>query len=345
MATNIIPSTRGPLINLGTNMLAGLTSLGTSLSITQITPPDFQTILDSYVNSEDALGYTRSGRQAALTTWGSASVDITEWLGQVRLVLAGRFGIRWSTEWAQAGYVNGSCAVPKKMDDQLSLALSLVNFFTAYPSYQNSAMQVTAARGTTLRNAALAARQTVATLEIQQNDNTTARDAAQVALQSVMRSLVNILRATLSKEDPRWLAFGLNIPATRTTPDKPENLSVVLDETGSIILTCDEVSLATRYRWRMLIVNAQTSPDLVATTTRPYAVVKGLLPGTMVQFFVQAANGDRQGVPSDAVFYTVPTLKAVGFTNLTATEETPLASERSNGNGNGNGHSRTTRVS
>ena len=159
-----------------------------------------------------------------------------------------------------------------------------------------------------------------------------------------MRALIKNLEGKLAKDDPRWLAFGLNMPATSSTPGKPVSLAAHTDDTGAIVVQCDAVALATRYRWRMLLVGVQTEYQLAASTTEPLAAIADVAAGQTVQIIVQAVNGGRQGVASEPIVFTLPPARSAGFANRTATEEVPASGEKSNGAGNGNGHSRHARA-
>src|SRR5436190_1017672 len=161
MASNALPQGRNQIVGLATNMLAGLNSLGTTLGITQVPPADFQGMLDAFIAGDGDFNAKRDAKQAALDSWKAATGAMRDWLLVVRTVLAGRFGSQWSAEWAAAGFVDTTTAVPEKHDAQLLLTLSLANFFTANPSYQVTSMLVTATQATTLRTAALAAQQGV----------------------------------------------------------------------------------------------------------------------------------------------------------------------------------------
>ena len=339
MAGNTLPTTSAQIIGLGTNMLAGLTSLGTTLGITQITAASFQTKLNEFIAADGIFNAARSARQTASDAWTTATSAVGDWLAVTRNVLAGRFGSRWSAEWAQAGWVSPSTAVPQRTDDQLSLALVLAGFFTANPTYQVTAMQVTATQATALRTAALAAQQTLIEADMALKTADEARGSARDTLVGSMRGLIKILGASLANNDPAWLALGLNMPATNTTPGKPQNLTATMSETGAILVQCDATPLATRYRWRMLLVGVQSNYELAARSTDPMATIADVLPGQTVQFIVQAVNGTLQGVASDPVVLTLPLARGHSAEpKAAAPVERTLVLTGSNGNGNGNGH-------
>ena len=158
------------------------------------------------------------------------------------------------------------------------------------------------------------------------------------ALSDEMWSLIKILQATLNDDDARWLAFGLPMPATPSTPGQPVDVAAHTDGTGAIIVQCAAVALATRYRCRMLIVGVETDYRLAASGTEPLLSIAGVLPGQTVQLIVQAVNGSLQGVASVPIQFTVPLASAKGEEAKSAAA-TERAAVKVHTNGNGHGHS------
>jgi hypothetical protein len=306
MASNSLPTNAAQVIGLGTKMQQGLITFGEVLKITQVTAAELQAELSAFITSDGDFNAARSAKQAAYDTFKPAEVALSERLQVTRNVLAARFGNRWSTMWAQAGFINASTAVPTRIEDRFGLALNLANFFTANPTFEVASMGVTAAALTTLRNNALTAQQAVLVADSTLKTKGSAWDTAFATLTDTMRSLVNILRATLDDNDPRWLQFGLEMPATNTTPAKPANVTAHLDATGAIVTQCDSVPLATRYRWRMMIVGVDTDYRLAARSVDPMGSITGIMPGQRLQIVVQAVNGNLQGVASEPIQFTMP---------------------------------------
>ena len=205
-------------------------------------------------------------------------------------------------------------------------------------------MQVTAAKALALGTAVQAGTQTLAAAAVSLSTIGQAWDASYATLAQEMRDLIKLLEVSLSKDDPRWLAFGLKMPATNSTPGQPQNLAAHADGAGVMVVQCEAQALATRYRWRMRIVGAQTEYVLAASTTDPMASIREVIPGQTVELLVQAVNGTLQGVASEPILFTLPPARAAGFTNLVTTEEAPAAGERAHGNGNGSGHGKGARV-
>ena len=346
-----LPTNAGLLLGLGNKMYAGLVELGQPLGITQITPPVFQGYLTAFATADNAFNAARSARQAASDTYQSAVGALDEWLAVTKSVLAGRFGLRWSTAWAQAGFINNTTRIPDKIEDRIALAGRLVAFFTANPGYEVPTMQVTAAQGATLQNAALAAQLALTNAARALAGLGQGWTDAFTALSDEMWSLIKILQATLNDDDARWLAFGLPMPATPTTPGQPVKVTAHTDGTGAIIVGCDAVALATRYRCRMLIVGVETDYRLVASGPQPLLSIAGVVAGQTVQLIVQAVNGSLQGVASEPIQFAVPLAGAQGeAAKAAATAERGVVKSpahgngHSNGNGNGNGRTLPARM-
>lgn len=341
MGTNPIPANNGQLIQLANSNLAGLTQWGSSLDITQITPAPLQGEITAFVTADNAFNLARSNRKDASDTYHTAVDALASWLEVARNVLAARFGPRWSTAWAQVGFINNTTAVPRRLADQLTLAQQLVSWFTANPSFEVPNLFVTAANGTALVNTVNLTRQALTDAEMTLETKKDEDIAARAELVATMRALILILKATLEGNDPRWLAFGLNKPASNTTPGQPVNVAASLDGAGDIIVTCDAVPLATRYRWRTLFVGVDDQYTLAGSTTAPLGKIDGVQPGQTVQIIVQAVNVSQQGVASAPIQFTMPP-SATARAAEPPVESTLAVPAK--GNGNGNGHAATSRV-
>ena len=153
-----------------------------------------------------------------------------------------------------------------------------------------------------------------------------------------MRSLISNLDRKLSPYDPRWLAFGLNQPGMNQTPGQPVNVTAHTDGLGVIIVTCDAVPLAMRYRWRMLLVGVQTEYTLAARSVDPMGLIKNVMPGQRVRLIVQAVNGNLQGVASDPIEFTMPLRAEAKTPEATAPAVEPAAAPVQSNGGSTNGH-------
>ena len=301
-----IPTTGAALLALGNKMYQGLVELGVALKMTQMTPAEFQVFVTEFKAADDDFNAGRSAQATASGAYQDALAANDAWLATVKGVLLGAFGTGYTTQWAQAGFINNTTAIPMKVADRVALTGRLTAFFTKSPGYEVPTMNVTAAGGTA-RSEAIATAQgalTAATRNLKTLGQTW--DAAFAALSNAEWTVVKLLQISLDDDDPRWLAFGLQMPGTSSTPGQPTGLSAQVNASGAIVAQNDPTPLATRYRYRMLIVGVETDYRLVASSPAPLAQITGVQPGQTVQLVVQAVNGGLQGVASDPVAFTVP---------------------------------------
>lgn len=343
MATNSLPTNSAQLIGLGHKMHTGIIELGTAVPITMLTAAQLQSALDAFVASDGAFNAARSARQTASDSYQLTNGAIYEWLLAVSNMLATLFGTRWSTAWAQAGFVNHSTGIPARVEERLGLALALVDFFTANPGYEVATMKLTAAEGTALRTAALTAQQAATAAKVALDTIGLTWTGAYEVLTTLMRTLIKNLQGKLAKDDPRWLVFGLQIPATNTTPGQPMNLTVTVNDAGNILAACEAVPYGARYRWRKRLAG-QVDYQLAASSVDPLALIAGVLPGQTLEIIVQAVNGSLQGVASTPVVFTLPPVPVAEPKRVATAMEIPAPTGYANGNGNGNGLARHTRA-
>jgi hypothetical protein len=333
---NLVPRSRGQISGLGEKMKAGLLALGVLLGITQITTTSFGALLAAFNAALGVYNSARSSRQQAYNLFHSKEADLVSWLKIVRGILTGDFGNHWNTMWAQAGFVQPSTAIPRRSQDRIALAQNLAVFFTDSPSYEVPDKDVTAAEATALRDAVLAAQDPLQTANVALKTAAGTLRSAQKALVDNMRALIKILAATLSSSDPRWEAFGLNIPGENATPDAPTGLRATV--MGSdILLECDATALATRYRFRRKIIGVDDDYKLVASSITPMAMLQGVIAGFTMEFIVQAVNDGSQSTASDPIVVTIPAAAASEPQAKPAEPLAELAAIAPNGKGNGNG--------
>ncbi len=201
-------------------------------------------------------------------------------------------------------------------------------------------MNVTAAEAEELTEAAAAGQNDVSAAEEALKAANDVRAPARKATLGLMSTLIANLNKKLAPDDPRWLSFGLRMPATPTTPGKVQNVVVTLDDSDAIIVQWRAEPLATRYRGRMMILGVDTKYRLAFSGSALIGTITGVEPGVTVQIVVEAVNEDSQGVASDPVLFTMPVTGASDATAKTvapAVEVAPLVASSPSGNGNGNG--------
>ena len=340
MKTYSIPANAGQLILLGEKMQEGVTKYGQQIPIVLVTATQVGTDTSAFATADAAFNQGRSARQTASDAYQATLGPLYDWLLAARNILATHFGTRWTTEWAQAGFINNTTAIPSRIADRMGLALSLVQFFTKNPSYEVPTMNLTAAKGAALRTAVLTTQAALMAAEASLKNSGDTWQAAYDKLAATMRDLIRNLDSKLADDDTRWLAFGLPMPSTITTPGQPVNVAAHQDGTGATIVQCDAVPLALRYRWRVLVVGVDTAYRLADSTTEPMGSVGGIEPGRLVRIIVQAVNGNLQGIASEPIEYRIPSpppKAAVAQLPLSVAQTTSTA-VIANGNGNGQRH-------
>ena len=337
MSYTSFPQNGGLLIGEATKMYNGVITTGPSVPIVMIDPAVFHTQIATFTQKDGTYNDARTALQAAYNDYTPATAAIYTWLLDARKVLVIHFGDYWSADWAQAGFINNSTAIPTKIDDRIALTLALAGFFTKNPSYEVAVLEVTAAKATALRTTALTTQDVVTRATQALKDAATAWQTAYDALTQTMLALVKNLEGKLGPDDPRWLSFGLPMPSTPSTPGQPVNVTAHQDGNANIIVTCDPVQMADRYRARTLVVGVDTKYSLAASSLEPIMTISGVEPGRAVQIIVQAVNGSLQGVASDPIIYTIVLAApraAEGKKEEVFITEAPAA----HSNGNGNGH-------
>jgi hypothetical protein len=247
--------------------------------------------------------------------------------------------------------------VPHDNTSKIVLASSLETYFTNNPDNERADSDVTAATAGVMA-------ETMQGLEIEVMDAKQALRTAEGVLnpaRATAKNVISTLSANLNKklapDDPRWIAFGLPMPASQKTPVAPQNVSVTMDMTGAMIVSCPAVpGPVTRYRGRMLIVGVDTKYRLVFSGVEPMGRITTVQPGVTVQLTMQAVNGNAQSVASEPVIFTVPnvghalTLAYSGAEKpaLLALEAPATTTDKPHKNGNGtskNGRRSVSRVS
>jgi hypothetical protein len=326
MASNAVSQNTGEVIKLATNMISGLTALEQSLGITQVTAARLQTLLTGFTSANAGFNLAREVRQGASTVSTNLNKSIETWLVKARAVLVPYLGAAWNATWAAAGFTDASTAVPRTVGERFRLLGLIDNFLAENPSYEdaNPKVNVTAAEAVRLWEESTAAEAALGAAETASGEKKTAREAALSALTDSMRMLIRILDGLLEANDPRWLTFGLNEPASTTTPAAPANLTVSIVEGPGLLAQCDPVPAATRYRWRTRVFGEKTY-KLATSSPGPLAQFGGFTPGAMVDVIVQAVNGSAEGGASEPVRVAIPVASTLAQPVLTAALPTTTA--------------------
>jgi hypothetical protein len=195
MASNKTPTNGGLIISLGRKMKVGIIKLGPSVPVTMVTADEIEAQLGPFVTANNAYNKARSTRQKASDAYQTATSAVYAWLLAARLALVPILGKRWSTAWAQAGFISATTAIPAKVADRLALIAALETFFEDNPSYESPNTGVTAAKATTLIAAANTTQETL-------TDEDMAFDDAGTAWQLTYDPLAGSVTALIKNLEP-----------------------------------------------------------------------------------------------------------------------------------------------
>lgn len=273
-----------------------------------LNPPE--SILDDYSAASAAQGefVAASGAlsplNAALTV---ASTNGYAWAQTAKDVLKKYCGRSFGQKWIATGF--SSLEVPRSQDGIRALLVSLQAHLKKNPDRENERLEVTAVQAGKLAKAMEDARNEVMKQESVLAARKAARDAAVDALKARLRGLIGELRQVIGTGDARWRNFGFNIPDEPETPGQPVNVTVNNATPGQLLVACDAVPWAARYRFWKQGIGSALEPVAAGTSAEPVCVIEDLPGGEKFNIFVSAVNETgREGVRSvPAEAQTLPT--------------------------------------
>jgi hypothetical protein len=247
----------------------------TNLSAAQAAEADYQGAVTAIVPLQSAYEAAIAGAY----TFAQRAKD----------VLKPYCGNQYCDLWNVTGFV-GSLKVPATWDGLRVLLGALASYFSANPTREVAALQVTASRAGEVITALDSSRNAVSNARQDASANHEARETAFKALRVRLRGLADELKQLIGRDDVRWRAFGLNIPAEPAVPPAPENLQVTNDTPLQLLVRCEPVSYADRYRWWKKPATSSAEPEAVGTSGLPMFVIDNLNGGTHWDIFVSAVN-------------------------------------------------------
>jgi hypothetical protein len=208
----------------------------------------------TYVTALEAL---KTGK-TILVSRGAVVRSVTasgrEFARVTRELLKRTLSKRYSTAWAELGFLRSSLAIPRKSDEMLVMLEQMGDYLTAHPEAQNTDAEVTPARAGGLVTSLREAQRGLDTQKGNVVNLVSACDNAKAQLQKRMRDLVLELRQKLAPLDGRWKTFGLNMPGAAKTPDAPQNVVAVLIGETAVAIHWDAAARAEHYRvWKKVV--------------------------------------------------------------------------------------------
>ncbi|MBL9130987.1 MAG: hypothetical protein JNG86_07300 [Verrucomicrobiaceae bacterium] len=219
-------------------------------------------------------------------------------------VLVRIHGRKHNAGWAAAGFTQHP-RVPGNHEERQTLLAAMRSYLAANPSYETNLPQadgpplaVTAAAAQALGVTMQAAFDLIATRAADQELCKNLRDADFRALYDEVSGMTAELRGLLADDDPRWEAFGLNIPAHPNPPEAVTVLTLKSVGTGRELLDWEPAVRATYYRLFLMIHGVDAEPRFVKRDADLDHTFTDLAPGTTISAYVIAANPGGEAAPT-----------------------------------------------
>lgn len=218
MAHNNLPRRIGLLMAMAEEAADGAESRGAEIGLQQNTEAAIRADLAALETAQNEFQAARKASFDATAAQRTADAEGEEFIATAKDVLSPVLGRKWSSAWLATGFVT-SLAIPQSIDRRQTRLGSLRDYFTANPARENPPLDVTAARAAALHTALSDARSAVHQGKTDKGQKQSARDAARKAMEKRLRGLIGELKQLIADDDPRWLAFGLKMPAAKSTAD------------------------------------------------------------------------------------------------------------------------------
>lgn len=276
-------------MGLTTQCINGATSVGSGIPLTTNTPEAISGNRTVLLNAQSSYKLISAALKEVYEEYHGQLEGTYLWSVRTRDYLKQYLGNSFNQAWVQAGYYN-SIAVGRS-DSFLSPLLATTNaLFDEHEEWQDAPHGITAEQAQSLYDSLSNARSAVNQTRLARSMAKQARDAALTAMRVRLIGLCAELKQKIGPDDPRWLAFGLNIPGAASTPAVPQNVNAVSYGVGQFLVTCDAVSNTTHYRY-FLQANLETGePTFAGDSPTPTLVISGLEPGWPYLVYVSAAD-------------------------------------------------------
>src|ERR1051326_5649187 len=263
MTGNEIPKSYEPLIELMEDAADGLHTHEVALAVLQNTEAKTRIDLTRLIGTPAAPGVPAVPGLKSL--WNAAKADKTAKTALARSAMSnGRallmtcigslkpiFGQQWNSQWNAVGFTDSSLRVPTNPMVKLQ---QMSAFYAANPAREVASVNGIACTAANC-DATAQALSTADSASNQSNvDAGTAKSNLETGISAARNRMIGLrteLEQLLADDDPRWLAFGFDMPGQATAPDVPANFVVTPGAAGSrqLFLDCDNARRADSYRF------------------------------------------------------------------------------------------------
>ncbi len=297
---NRIPNSIPELLTRTENAADGAVQFGPATGLSQNTEQKIRADIAALLAARTSLDQGRINRDLFYDELKMVTSQANTFATLARDILKPKLGRQYSPKWDITGF-GSSLQVATKPEELQPLVQSLQMFFGNQPTAENESLSVTALKAGEFFERLSTLRSKINAQETEIQNLTAARDAAVRQLRRRFRGLIDELNQLLDPLDPRWLAFGFNMPGAQERPDVPENVSVTLVNNTNAALTWTTPARAEYFHvWRK-IVGIDQEPVLVGSPTDLDFTMEELPTNSTIEVAVSAVNNGGESPLSETV--------------------------------------------
>ncbi|MDB6028039.1 MAG: hypothetical protein JWM68_4262 [Verrucomicrobiales bacterium] len=250
------------------------------------------TARDNYENGKPVLKGLRDAMNVA-------RLEARTFLFLVREILKPILGTEYSELWNAIGLF-GSLEMPQNVDELILLLEAVVAYLTVNPAV-GAARNLTAADAQAVLDALKDARKAVIDQEDAMTNLLTIRDQKFAAVRKGLRGVFHELEDILDPLDPRWKAFGFNMPGADETPDVPTDIHAILIGPNAAAAKWGASARASHYRvWRR-IIGVDAEPVTVGSPADLDFTLENLPAASTVEIYISAVNNGGESQLSEKI--------------------------------------------
>ena len=215
-------------------------------------------------------------------------------------------GTKWNSQWNAVGFTDSSLQVPTNPMVKLQ---QLRAYYVSNPTREVANVNGIACTAAACETGF----QAISTAESASNqsnlDAGTAKSNLETGVSAARNRMIGLrseLDQLLATDDPRWLAFGFDMPGHPSTPDVPANLVVTPGAVGSRQLFFDWDNARRADSYRMVIKDAAGNELVNVIVSESEYMATDLPAGATVSATVTGRNGSLESQPTAVLTAVVP---------------------------------------
>ena len=273
--------------------------IGLKHSATNIISAEREALLEAR-NVHDRAMTELNERRAALR---ALIPDCVTFVGLARELLKAHLGRKYSSAWIEVG-LNGSLELPRTAPGLKALLQRMSSYFTINPAPQNSEAKITSARAAELHNQICAAENAVNQQLTVVREALAERNKKFRVLCKRLSGVSAELRMLVEPTDARYLAFGLNVPATQSVPEAPTNLMATPFGTDAVAVGWKRSAGADHYRAWLKVRGEKEEAIAVGSPTDLDFTFENLPAAVEVELGISAVNSGGESHKATIVITT-----------------------------------------